>query len=110
MYGDRESIPGELKFRLETLFKGKESTGSIEPLVNIMKWRTFQGGKEWILEFRMALEMADVEALMVRVLVTAGGQEVTGMDVKGPQIRDMEGAIQDPWRRKCEGAVGWLGL
>ena len=101
MYGNAEDLPEGLKKRLEELFKGKESTGGvIEGAVNVMKWRTFKEGKDGILEFRMAPEMADVEAMIVRVLVQGGGTEVTGTDVKGPQVREMEEAIKDTWRRK----------
>ena len=101
VYACAEGIPEGLKKRLEEIFKGKESTGGvIEGAVNVMKWRTFKDGKEGILEFRMAPEMADVEAMMVRVLVESGGTEVTGTDVKGPQVREMEEAIKDTWHRK----------
>ena len=65
-----------------------------------MKWRTLKNKKEGVVEFMLVPELAAVERTLVWVLAAeTGAEELTGMEAKGPQVREVEGLIEGTWRR-----------
>ena len=66
---------GEVKAKLEEVFgnvDGSRDEG-VAQWLQVVKWRTFKGDREGILEFKLVPELGTVEGEIVRVLVEHGG-------------------------------------
>ena len=98
-YGD-PLISAEGKAQLERAFKdvSLDETEQMNARVSVMKWKTFAGGKEGILEFSLAPDVRECEGELVKLLVANGGKVKAGTEVRGPAIRRVDEAIDETWR------------
>ena len=86
------------KTKLREVFGGKQGNeADMGPYVNVMKWRTFQGGKEGIVEFKLVPELGELEGELVRVLREYGGKVKTGPEPRGPAVRKVDDLLEGTW-------------
>ena len=92
----------EVKVLLGARWNGKDTStpAFLGTDVRVVKWRTLKNKREGVIEFMLVPELAVVERTLLRVLVAEpGAEELTGMEAKGPQIREVETLIEGTWRR-----------
>ena len=98
-YGD-EGLGTDGRAKLERGFKDIDlKTEELNTRVQIMKWRTLQGNKEGILEFRLSDEVREVEGELMKLMIANGGKEKTGTEPRGPGIRRVDDLIEGTWKR-----------
>ena len=92
----------EVKVLLGARWNGKDTStpAFLGTDVRVVKWRTLKNKREGVIEFMLVPELAVVERTLLRVLTAvAGAEELTGMEAKGPQIREVETLLEGTWRR-----------
>ena len=92
----------EIKTLLETRWHGKDTTSPafLGTDVRVVKWKTLKNKREGVVEFMLVPELAEVERTLLRVLTAeSGAEELTGMESKGPQVREVESLLEGTWRR-----------
>ena len=92
---------GEVKTKLEEVFgnvDGSRDEG-VAQWLQVVKWRTFKGDREGILEFKLVPELGTVEGEIVRVLTEHGGKVKTTPEPKGPMVRRVDELLEGTWRK-----------
>ena len=93
-------LNAEAKKTIEDGFGGVNLDGDqLGAKVMVMKWKTFKGGKEGVLEISLAHEVRAVEAVLVKLLTANGGKEKNGIEPRGPVIRRIDEMITDTWKK-----------
>ena len=97
---DDHQLSEEAKRVLDTHFTDMDlQTDDLGQIIQMMKWRTFQGNKDGALEFSLAPHAREAEAIIVQLLKQNNGKETQGTAPRGPAIRDIDERIRDTWRK-----------
>ena len=100
VFGD-DKVSGEVKAKLKEVFGEVDASKDegVTPWVQVMKFRTFKGDKEGILEFKLVPELGAVEGEIVRVLQEYGGKVKSTPEPRGPLVRKVDELLEGTWRK-----------
>ena len=91
--------------RLTARYRGMDTT-TTEFLVDdirICTWRLFREKTHGGLEFKLHPELEDVAQALEHALVVAGGTRLSGVQPKGPRVRELDKHLEGTWRSKGDG-------